>query len=185
MITLREESFGALERYASVPSTYETDRIFDVDEQGGSWELRERRLERPYRKDYDAVESPHAWPLRFDVTGWTLIGAFDGQERVGGAVAAFATPGLDMLAGRRDLVVLWDLRVLLTARRIGVGSALFRAIEAWAVAKQCRELRVETQNTNLAACRFYASQGCRLFEVNRNAYAGLPEEVQLLWSKAL
>lgn len=40
-----------------------------------------------------------------------LLGAHLGDTRVGGAVLAFDTAGVDMLGGRTDLAVLWDLRV--------------------------------------------------------------------------
>lgn len=114
-----------------------------------------------------------------------MIGAYDGGKRVGGATAAFDTPGVDMLEGRRDLVVLWDLRVSPDARRRGIGTALFRAVEAWVVQRPCRELKVESQNTNVVACGFYARQGCTLREANHGAYPALPDEVQLIWRKAL
>jgi hypothetical protein len=44
---------------------------------------------------------------------------------------------------------------------------------------------VETQNSNAAACRFYARQGCVLLAANRGAYVELPDEIQLLWYKEL
>jgi GNAT superfamily N-acetyltransferase len=90
-----------------------------------------------------------------------------------------------MLEGRDDLAVLWDIRVSPEARGRGVGAALFRAAERWAKARGCLHLRVETQNINVAACRFYARQGCVLRAVNRHAYAELPDEIQLLWDKIL
>jgi hypothetical protein len=43
----------------------------------------------------------------------------------------------------------------------------------------------ETQNINVAACRFYAKQGCTLSAINRFAYRDCPEEVQLIWRKEL
>jgi hypothetical protein len=60
-----------------------------------------------------------------------------------------------------------------------------RAIEAWGRLKECRELKVETQNTNVAACRFYARQGFRLTQANYGAYPELPNEVQLIWRKVV
>ena len=50
----------------------------------------------------------------------------------------------------------------------------------------CRLLKIETQNVNVAACCFYAAQGCTLGGVNRFAYLGAygaahPDEVQLIW----
>jgi catechol 2,3-dioxygenase-like lactoylglutathione lyase family enzyme len=43
----------------------------------------------------------------------------------------------------------------------------------------CRQLKIETQNVNAAAC-FYARHGSMLVAVNRGAYPRLPDEVQLL-----
>jgi len=174
-----------LRQYATVPSVFEARTVFDVVDGPTGIELRERDIDRPFRKNYDAVENPMEWPLHFDVSNWTLIGAFKAGERVGGAVGAFASPGLDMLEGRDDLVVLWDIRVSPGARGLGVGSALFRSIESWGRARGCREIKVETQNTNVAACRLYAHQGCHLARANRNAYPALPDEVQLIWSKVV
>ena len=90
-----------------------------------------------------------------------------------------------MLEGRRDLAVLWDIRVDPQTRGLGVGSALFRAAERWARTRGCRTLKIETQNTNVPACTFYARQGCILKEIKRSAYPQLPDEIQMLWYKTL
>jgi ribosomal protein S18 acetylase RimI-like enzyme len=184
-VETREEPLSELRRHASVPSFFETLTVLDVHERADGIELRERRLEKAYRKDYDALEGPMEWPMRFDVSNWGLIGAFDGKKRIGGVVGAFQSPGVDMLEGRGDLLVLWDLRVAPELRRHGVGSALFQALEAWGRSRSCRELKVETQNTNVAACRLYARQGCRLAQAKRHAYPDRPDEVQLIWRKVM
>jgi GNAT superfamily N-acetyltransferase len=147
--------------------------------------LSERRLEVPYEKDYDAMagEGPLRWGQRFDLSNWALFTARFANRIVGGATAAFDTPGLTMLEGRPDLAVLWDIRVSPDARRQGVGSALFQGVEAWAQLHGCRELKIETQNTNAQACRFYERQGCHLRTIHRAAYPELPDEIQLLWYK--
>lgn len=62
---------------------------------------------------------------------------------------------------------------------------LFRAAGDWAGARGCRWLKIETQNINLPACRFYQKMGCTLGAIDRFAYPGQPDEVQLLWWKAL
>jgi GNAT superfamily N-acetyltransferase len=108
-----------------------------------------------------------------------------GGHRVGGTVIALSTAGMDMLEGRNDLAVLWDLRVQPELRGQGIGSALFQGAEEWATRRECKQLKVETQNITLAACRFYARQGCVLGAVNRFAYKELPDETQLLWYKQL
>jgi ribosomal protein S18 acetylase RimI-like enzyme len=70
-------------------------------------------------------------------------------------------------------------------RGSGVGSALFRAVEDWAGARDCHWLKIETQNINVAACRFYRKMGCGLGAIDRLAYPDLPDEAQSLWWKAL
>ena len=90
-----------------------------------------------------------------------------------------------MLEGRRDLAVLWDIRVSPDVRRQGVGSALFERVETWAQLHACRQLKVETQNSNVRACRFCERQGCRLRAIHRAAYPEVPDEIQLLWYKDL
>jgi GNAT superfamily N-acetyltransferase len=187
---IKEEPIAAAAELARVPIAFEVESVFDVLPRGGGLGgliLSERRVDVPYVKDYDAAEGEHPaqWAGRFDVSNWGLIGAWSGGARVGGAVIAFNTEGVNMLEGRTDLAVLWDIRVSPEARGRGVGFGLFRAVEAWAAARGCKLLKVETQNINVPACRFYARQGCVLGAINRFAYRELPEEVQLLWYRTL
>jgi GNAT superfamily N-acetyltransferase len=151
----------------------------------GGFVLRERELALPYVKDYDGIDGnrPADWSRCFDTTNWTLHSAWIEGRRVGGIVVAFKTESLDLLERREDLAAIWDLRVTPDLRGRGLGSVLFAAAEAWAKAQGCRQLKVETQNVNVAACRFYAHRGCTLGCINRFAYPLLPEEIQLLWYK--
>jgi len=169
-LAIRQESFIESSRYTQIPSTFLADTVLDVLVCPTGMELRERALVQPFHKDYDAICDPTQWPHQFDVSHWAVFGAYRGDRRVGAAVTAFDTPGVEMLEGRTDLVVLWDLRVSPDARRSGVGAALFDAVELWGALRNCRELKIETQNTNVAACRFYASRGCRLRQANRGVY---------------
>jgi GNAT superfamily N-acetyltransferase len=186
-IEVSEEPVTALAEYARVPIAFEVRQVLDVAEGKlpGELILSERRLEVPYVKDYDEGESPMAWARRFDLSNWGFLAARVEGRCVGGAAVALDTPGLDMMEGRRDLAVLWDLRVEPLARGRGVGTSLFRAAEAWASARGCRQLKVETQNINLPACHFYARQGCVLRAAHRFAYPEFPDEIQLLWYKEL
>ncbi len=189
-VDVAEEPAPSLADYASIPIAFQVRSVLDVADAAdgpGGWVLTERALDTPYLKDYDALpgEHPTGWPGRFDVSGWGWLAARVEGRRAGGAAVAFRTPGLPMLEGRGDLAALWDIRVAPEARGRGVGGALFRAAEAWARARGCRQLRVETQNVNVPACRFYARQGCVLASVDRSAYPGLPDEMQLVWHKAL
>jgi GNAT superfamily N-acetyltransferase len=188
-IAIEELPMSQLGQYAAIDIAFEVERILEVtpvDAGLGGLVLVERQLPRPYTKDYDALagQGPHAWAKRFDLSSWgLLIARADGC--VGGVMIARDTPGVEMLRGRRDLAVLWDLRVAARARQQGIGQLLFRAAEAWAISHGCRELEVETQNINVPACRFYARQGCALVGIQRLAYPAFPDETQLLWHKTL
>ena len=188
-IDVAEESITQLPTYASIPTAFEVSQVLDVAVQAnGRIRLSERRVDlASYVKDYDAIQGngPLEWPMRFDVSNWRLFAARVEGRRVGGAVVAYDTKGLDMLEGRTDLAVLWDIRVAPAIRGQGVGSALFQAVETWATAKGCSRLKVETQNINASACRFYARQGCVVETAHFGAYPNLPDEIQLLWYKDL
>jgi GNAT superfamily N-acetyltransferase len=181
---------SALEEYAAVSIAFVVDRILQVtvaDGGLGGLSLTEAAVADPYVKNYDARRGaePVHWLQRFDTSNWALIrGRRDGRM-VGGAVIAFNTPGVRMLGGRDDIAVLWDIRVSPEERGAGLGSALFQAAADWAVARGCGWLKIETQNVNVAACRFYRKMGCTLGAIDRFAYPDLTDEVQLLWWKAL
>jgi ribosomal protein S18 acetylase RimI-like enzyme len=188
VIEIRVDSAANLAEYARVPIAFEVGEIFDVavrDRGLGGIVVTRRRLEVSYVKDYDACEgeSPAHWAKRFDVSNWEFFAAYAEGVRVGGAALTFDAAGIHMLEGRDDLAVLWDIRVAPEARGRGVGSSLFRAAEARAAARGCRQLKIETQNINVPACEFYARQGCELGAINRFAYPRFPNEVQMLWYK--
>ena len=46
-------------------------------------------------------------------------------------------------------------------------------------------MKIETQDVNVSACRFYAAMGCELGAINRGVYTSLPDETQFLWYKKL
>ena len=191
-IEIRQESLTpvALTEHGTISIAFAVDQIFDLaltDGGLGGMVLTEIPVAEPYVKDYDAVEGegPARWAERFDVSNWGMIGAFEAGARIGGAVIATRTADLRMLEGRDDVAVLWDIRVAPGQRGSGVGSALFRAAERWAGDRGCGWLKIETQNINAAACRFYQKMGCTLGGIERFAYPELPHEVQLLWWKAL
>src|SRR4030095_5427330 len=185
-----EESVSTISEHCNVSIAFEYDRILEltmVDNGLGGFLLDARHLPVPQVKDYDAVasERPSSWADQFDLSSWGFLVARSHGERIGGAVIAFDSEGVQMLERRRDLAVLWDIRVAPTFRGQGVGASLFQAAEQWSVERKCSQLKIETQNTNYAACRFYMRQGCELGVINRLAYPDVPNEVQLLWYKDL
>ena len=187
-IDVFEESTTTLAEYARIPIAYEVSQILAVEADGHSgFALSKHSIDAPYMKDYDAnkEEGPAQWARRFDMSNWTLFAAYREGRRVGGAAIAFKTADIDMLEGREDIAILWDIRVTPEARGNGVGSALFQAAEVWAKAKGCKQLKVETQNINVPACGFYEAQGCVIGSIRHFAYPEFPEEIQILWYKDL
>ncbi len=180
-----EERPETLSEYGGVPIAFEVRsrlRVEPVRGGLGGLSLVEEEVDR-YVKDYDAIEGegPASLPERFDLSRWGILSAVEGERRVGGAVVARDTPGVDLLRGRDDLAVLWDLRVHPEYRERGVGTLLFDHAVSWARERGCRWLEVETQNINVPACRFYARRGCKLGALDAHAYEDMPDEAQLLW----
>jgi GNAT superfamily N-acetyltransferase len=189
-LQVMEEPIARLDEHAKVPIDFQVDRILvpSTLQNGLSGiGLDEAQVVKPWVKDYDAEkgEGPTRWSKRFDTSNWGLLSAWKDSRRLGGIVVAFNTEGLDMLSGRSDVAVIWDLRVHPNVRSSGVGTSLFRAAEDWAIHRRCRILKVETQNINLPACRLYARAGCTLRAIDLDAYPDLPGEARLVWAKAL
>jgi GNAT superfamily N-acetyltransferase len=193
-ITIEEHNQKVLPEYDRIPSVFEVRTVLRAEPVAGGLNgiaLLEEAIEEPYLKDYDSYEDgpPSAWPAQFEMGNWGILIARDplgpvGNPPAGGAMIAYNTSGVNMLEDRSDLAVLWDIRVHPDYRGQGLGSALLERSAAWARQRGCKRLKIETQNVNVVACRFYASQGCELGMIHRYGYAGVPRvanEVMLVW----
>jgi GNAT superfamily N-acetyltransferase len=183
-----EEAVNAttLAAYASVSIAFQVETQFRCEPvEGGLGGIRlvEERVAQPYVKDYDAIagEAPARWAKRWDTSGWRMFTAYNGDRRVGGCLVAVHSPGMRFLQERTDTAAIWDIRVAPDARGFGAGRALFEAAAVWAGTNAYRRLKIETQNVNVPASRFYARMGCYLGGVNRHAYSAFPDEVELIW----
>jgi GNAT superfamily N-acetyltransferase len=181
-----EETPDTLEDYEKIPIAFRVESYFRVElaENGlGGIKLFEETAPVSYIKDYDsyAEGKPSDWAKRWDISNWGILSAFINDERVGGAAVAWKTPEMDMLENREDTACLWDLRVSPEHRSQGIGHQLFARALGWSKERGCRMLKVETQNINVPACRFYARQGCELGVINRYAYPEIKDETQLIW----
>ena len=185
-----EITANRLDQYAQISIGFMVNSMFSVQpvENGlGGLRFVEEAVSPPYFKDYDHTEpegSPIFWPNQFDISQWGFFLALCGETPVGGAAVAYHTGGVHMLEDRSDLAALWDIRVRPEERGRGVGSAVFRHILPWIRARGGRQLKIETQNINVGACRFYAQMGCHLGMVHRYGYAAMPgceQEVMLCW----
>lgn len=187
-IVIKEEPITILAEYAQIPCNFTVSRTLAVHELNkglGGIMLVEEPVLLPFEKDYDAFESPTEWFPQFDLSNWGMLSAFVDDHRVGGCIIAFDTEGITMLEGRKDMTVLWDIRVSPSYRRQGIASILFRHAIEWSRQRKCTAMKIETQNNNVAACCFYVSQGCILKAIIRFAYSDFPDETQLIWYKPI
>lgn len=186
---VKEEPIETVAEQADVSILFRYDRVLElsaVEDGLGGLRLSEKLLSAHRVKNYDARknDSPSDWSKRFDLRNWGFIVARCEGLRVGGAVIACDCGEVNMI-DRPGQAVLWDLRVAEDFRQQGLGAVLFTAVEKWALERGCDQLKIETQNDNIAACKFYQRQGCELGAINRFAYPELPDEIQLLWFKQL
>jgi GNAT superfamily N-acetyltransferase len=180
-----EEDRDILHEYEKVSIAFRVESRFRVElrQNGlGGIKLVEESVA-PYVKDYDEYENyrPSQWPTRFSLSNWGILSAFADGRRVGGAAVVWNSPEIEMLANLPDMACLWDLRICPEYRSKGVGYRLFQSVVDWSKARGCRLLKIETQNVNVPACRFYARQGCRLGAIDRFAYPEDLNETQLIW----
>lgn len=189
-IDIVSESAAHLPDYASVPMAVLVTERFEgpaIQAMADGIVASATPVSAPYWKNYDSYSgnSPADWTTRFDTSHWKIFVAYHDGRRAGGAVLIHGDAQIDLLDGRSDLALMWDVRVAADARRLGVGRALLEAVAGAAKRAECRALRVETQNVNVPACRFYQACGFVLETVRHQAYPDLPDEIQLLWTLSL
>ena len=124
----------------------------------------------------------------------------DDQDDLGSYIdvpnrAAFVAWRDGRIAGYVTITTHWNryawiggLVVDAAARRHGVGRALMTAAEAWTRQQGLPGIMLETQNVNVAACRFYERCGFTLSGFDQRLYRGFdPDtiEVALFWYRDL
>jgi GNAT superfamily N-acetyltransferase len=186
-IEIQEVGANKLSQYKKIPITFKVKSMFQVHLVNNGLRgivLREKKVIPSYIYDPCDKDGPEGWPKRFDIRNWGIFLAFKGKRHVGGVTIAFKTPDVYMLEDRNDLAVLWDIRVHPDFRGCGIGTKLFNHAVKWSKKRECKQLKIETQNVNVPACYFYEAQGCQLGSINRYGYFGHPvssHEVMLLW----
>ena len=187
-IVVREISADQYPLYDAVPNWFRVESMLRVEVAGGGLgglKLVEEPVAKPFTKDFGDDDRPTCWAAEFALSRWGILLAADGDRPVGGAAVAVDAPvyPLDRFQ-RKDLAVLWDIRVDPDYRGRGIGSLLFDRAADWARQNGWAQLGLETSSVNVLACRFYAGKGCELGAIHRYGYAGVPEvahEAMLLW----
>jgi len=83
-----------------------------------------------------------------------------------------------------NFAYLEDITVKTAYRRQGIGRALVNRAIDWARSRQLPGIMLETQNNNVAACRFYERCGFELGGFDRHLYRALhpdTREIALYW----
>ena len=158
-------------------------RIDKVNSGLGGFTLTEVPID-PYIKDMSMFEIACEYENKFDISNWAVFMAFDHGKGIGGVTVASRTKEVNMLSGRDDLAVLWDIRVDDAYKRQGIGQSLFDMAVKWSKKQGLKQMKIECQNNNVPACRFYHKQGATLCAIDEYAYYNEPEcrhEAQFIW----
>ena len=188
-IDVSEEPPTFLAEYSSIPIAFEIRKIYDVasparpgDEFALSanelWKrfesrttTRSKKTRRSIGKGASTSQAGACLPLE-QMAGTPAVRLWSSAPRTSGCWKAGPTwRSCGTFASRR------------TCEARSIGYALLQAAERWTAERGGSLLKVETQNTNVPACEFYARNGFVLRAANQFVYPEFPEEIQLLWYK--
>jgi ribosomal protein S18 acetylase RimI-like enzyme len=188
MITYKKVDKTYFPKYDSIPMRVNVKSYYKIEKINrglGGFTLVETPVEKPYIKDFciGDDETVARWE-RFGLSHWAFFMAFDGERPVGAAAVASRSKTADMLEGRDDLAVLWDIRVDEAYKHQGVGQSLFDMAVNWSREQGLVQMKIECQNNNVPAVKFYHKQGAVLSVINEYAYYNESEyrhETMFIW----
>jgi len=186
MITYREIDESYFDKYDKIPMFVHVKSILTlikVENGLGGILLKETPIEE-YIKDLGVYEEATKYADEFDISNWAFFMAFDNELPIGAVTVASKTNEINMLDGRDDMSVLWDIRVDDRYKQQGVGTKLFNMAVDWSKSKGLKQMKIECQNNNVQACRFYHKHGAVLGKIDEYAYYSdidIKDEVQLIW----
>ena len=188
MIIYKQVDTAYFSQYDSIPMRVNVKSYYKIEKTNrglGGFTLVETPVEKPYIRDFciGDDETVERWK-RFDLTNWAFFMAFDGERPVGAATIASRDKNVNMLSGRDDLAVLWDIRVDEFYKHQGVGQALFDMAVNWSREQGFVQMKIECLNNNVPAVKFYHKQGAELSAIDEYAYYKESEyrhETQFIW----
>lgn len=186
MIEIKEVDKTYFSLYDNVPQNVEIKSEYHVNrvDNGLGGFVFEEVPVTPHIKDLSIYERAMEYEQMFDISNWRFYMAFDGALPVGAMTIAGTTEGMNMLGGRSDACVLWDIRVSDKYKHMGIGQKLFNQGIKVAKSDGYKQMIIECQNNNVTACRFYKKQGALLSKIDMHAYdseSGIENEVQFIW----
>ena len=186
MITYNEINEDYFEQYDTIPMLVPVRSILALKkiENGLGGILLEETPVKEYIKDLGAYAKAAEYADEFDITNWGFFMSFDGEKPIGAATIVAKPKDPRLVDGRDDLCLLWDLRVDDRYKQQGVGTSLLNMAVEWSRAKGYQQMKIECQNNNVQACKFYQKHGAVLGKIDEYAYyteAAIKHEVQLVW----
>ncbi|SFG83827.1 streptothricin acetyltransferase [Duganella sp. CF458] len=163
IVRLEEAASGPLD---CEENAFTSSEVFDILLVDGKIRLTARNVEQ-FTKTYAAEEAPTE-----DVESY---GAF-----VNGALAG----KIDLTTAWNDLGSIEQIVVARGLRQHGIATGLIDFAKSWAVGKQLKGLRLETQTNNVAACKLYLRNGFEIGGFDRFVYRTQEEvanETALYW----
>lgn len=186
MITFKEVNREYFKKYDEIDMLVHVKSIFQLKKINRGLAgimLSEEKVDE-YVKDLGKYECAQNYEKEFDISNWGFYMAFDSDKPIGAVTIVSRTENVNMLDGRDDLAVLWDIRVSDSYKHMGIGQNLFGLAVDWCKDKGMKQLKIECQNNNVPACNFYHKQGAILSKLDEYAYYHEKEcrdEVQLIW----
>jgi streptothricin acetyltransferase len=183
MIDLRTLELQDIPNLVQIRPTYITDTILVLARSGSGlevgWQLVEKKLPEPFDKGtlYDFTKDEqdlvYSRLLRPDET-YQRVAEYNG--RLVGLVEV-------ELQDWNNTAHLANIMIDLDYRGKGLGRRLWHRALDFARQSEVRGIMIETQNTNVAACRFYERMGCQLVGLNEMLYTndGATTEIALFW----
>jgi len=186
MITYKKVDRTYFQQYDLIPMLVYVSSYYQVNKinHGLSGFTFEEVPVKPYTKDMSIYEIASEYEEQFDISNWAVFMAFDESKAIGGITVVSRTKEVIMLSGRDDLAILWDIRIDDSYKRQGVGQSLFDMAVTWAKNQGLKQMKIECQNNNIPACKFYHKQGAVLSAIDEYAYYNEPEcrhETQFIW----
>jgi ribosomal protein S18 acetylase RimI-like enzyme len=186
MITYKEIDESYFEEYDKIPMLVNVKSILKLEKINnglGGISLEEIPVEECI-KNLGVYEEATKYTEEFDISNWGFFMAFDNELPIGAVTIVSKTRNVNMLDGRDDMGVLWDIRVDDKYKRQGVGTTLFNMAVKWCKSNGLKQMKIECQNNNVQACKFYHKHGAVLGKIDEYAYykdIDVKDEVQLIW----
>jgi streptothricin acetyltransferase len=186
VIHLRPLRLADIPNLPQIRPTYTSETILRVEKSGGGlevgWRLVEQRLPKPFEKGalYDFDDSAQA-VIRARLERSDDAYQQIAEDRTSGRVVGLVEVEIQ---NWNNTAVLANLMIDLDYRGQGLGRRLWRRALDFARQAEVRAMLIETQNTNVHACKFYAQMGCQLVGVNEAFYTndGQNSEIALFWA---